>query len=256
MSHKATNWLVDIEGLKAGEFQVLFHLCDCHNSANGCFPSQQYLRSKCNMSNGSINNHLNSLERSGHLRREKRFDKKTFQQKTTFYIFSFEQEFGKKPSPDIGVGAVSKKQAIPSPNLGQSRLHILETNQVIEPVSNDGDSAREEILLVSGHDRTGITATGRLVGGLEDMSEVQRWRSDLGLTQFEILAVIKDVMRRASITAPNSLKYFQRPMREYAAQKNKPPLTAIEGGRSNGSGCQTDEQLRDQIERAASGSFV
>lgn len=134
------------------------------------------------MSNGSVNSHLKTLEAKAFLRHEKRFEKAAFQRKFTRYFSSFEPEFARKPTPNFGVGANSKKPAKPTPKNGKSQLQYLETNQVIEPVRNDGDSAREEILLAFGHDRTGITATGGLVGGLEDMSEIDRWCEDLRLS--------------------------------------------------------------------------
>lgn len=44
MSHKATHWLASLDptDMTHGEFRVLFHLCDCHNPSQGCFPSQVY----------------------------------------------------------------------------------------------------------------------------------------------------------------------------------------------------------------------
>lgn len=131
MSHKATGWLSDVTDVTPSEFRILFILCDCHNPSKGCFPSQGYLQTKSGMSNGSINNQLNSLEKKGLISRERRIDPKTRQRKSTKYTLGFEIE---KPTPNIGEGAISNPDPKPSPNNGQSHLQILETNLVIEPV--------------------------------------------------------------------------------------------------------------------------
>ncbi|WP_156209855.1 helix-turn-helix domain-containing protein [Pseudorhodobacter wandonensis] len=75
MSHKATKWFAGIDPplLKAGEFRVLFHLCDCHNSnkapRRACYPSQEKLIEKTALSNAGLNKCLNSLEKAGHFNR-------------------------------------------------------------------------------------------------------------------------------------------------------------------------------------------
>lgn len=131
MSHKATGWLSDVTDVTPSEFRILFILCDCHNPSKGCFPSQGYLQTQSGMSNGSINNQLNSLEKKGLILRERRIDSKTRQRKSTMYILQFEI---RKPSPDIGERSVSNPDPKPSPNNGQSQLQLLETNYVKEPV--------------------------------------------------------------------------------------------------------------------------
>ena len=143
MSHKATSWLADLDpGLvSASEFRVLFHLCDCHNPAKGCFPSQEYLRKHAAVSNGTVNNALNSLEEKGLLERVKRFDEKTRRQLSTHYILGFEIEAQQHPTPKIGDGAVSNSGAEPTPEKSQSRLQPVGDKPVKEPVKKH---AREE----------------------------------------------------------------------------------------------------------------
>ncbi|WP_421998180.1 helix-turn-helix domain-containing protein [Roseovarius confluentis] len=146
MSHKATNWLAEIDPVKLGasEFRVLFHLCDCHNASQGCFPSQAYLRDRAGVSNGTVNNVLNSLEQKGLIQRHQSRDGKTKRQCPTRYILGFEMEKAQvpspksgdgklpKPSPKSGDGAVSNSEADPSPISGPTRLQP--TGE--EPVSN------------------------------------------------------------------------------------------------------------------------
>jgi hypothetical protein len=146
MSHKATSWLSCLEPdmLGASEFRVLFHLCDCHNASAGCFPSQAYLRERAGVSNGTVNNVLNSMEEKGLIKRHQTRDGRTKRQNPTRYILGFEMQEpqeptpksgdGNKPdpSPKSGVGAVSNLEADPSPKKRQSRLQP--TGE--EPVSN------------------------------------------------------------------------------------------------------------------------
>jgi hypothetical protein len=147
MSHKATGWLTDVTDVTPSEFRILFILCDCHNPSKGCFPSQGYLQTKSGMSNGSINNQLNSLEDKGLIERKRRIDPTTKQRMSTVYILGFDIA---KPTPDIGEGAISNPNPKPSPKNGQSQLQLLETNYVNEsgkePVRKSARSIVRDIL--------------------------------------------------------------------------------------------------------------
>lgn len=169
MSHKATNWLASLSAADLGnsEFRVLFHLCDCHNPSNGCFPTQAYLLDACAISNGTLNNALNSLEAKGFIRRHRERDGRTRRQKPTRYILGFEMGCesdpspktgdgsgskpspktggGRKanPSPKTGGGPVSKKGGKPSPKKGATRLQPTGEVTCKEPVNNqssDGEA--------------------------------------------------------------------------------------------------------------------
>lgn len=139
MSHKATSWLAELTGLTASEFRVLFHLCDCHNPSKGCFPQQSYLIDKAEVSNGTLNNVLSSLEEKGFLRRVRRVDDASKRQLSTLYILGCDDE----PSPGIGDGAVSKKRAEPSPIFDESRLQPTGDKPVIGTGKGTGKGARE-----------------------------------------------------------------------------------------------------------------
>ena len=154
MSHKATNWLSSLPATDLGnsEFRVLFHLCDCHNPAQGCFPTQAYLLDMCGISNGTLNNALNSLEAKKLIKRHKSWDGKTRRQKPTRYILGFDHSKAqvltpntgdgkrRKPSPKTGVGAVSKLGGDPSPIPGGSRLQPTGEVTCKEPVINQGEA--------------------------------------------------------------------------------------------------------------------
>ena len=174
MSHKATNWAIEQRGLKPAVKLLLWHLCDRHHPDNGCFPSQETLADDCEMARSSINRHLDELERLGLLRRERRVDPQKRRQKSTRYIFAFEDDFGgttppeagggapstgpsgggatetagvasdghsagadvQKPCLNLGHGAVSQKQQKPCPKKRKSRVSNWDTNPVREPVMN------------------------------------------------------------------------------------------------------------------------
>ena len=144
MSHKATSWLSEQTGLSASEFRVLFHLCDCHNPAKGCFPTQEYLIEKCEVSNGTLNNALNALEQRGFLKRIGRHDPETKKRRPTFYILGFDLGKPQEPSPEIGDGAISKKTAKPSPIFGKSHLQPTGDKPVIGTCNRTSKHAREE----------------------------------------------------------------------------------------------------------------
>lgn len=74
MSHAATNWAIKQRGLKPTTRIVLWHLSDCHNPAQGCFPSQKYLADACEVDERTVRRHLNYLEESGLISRQKRLN--------------------------------------------------------------------------------------------------------------------------------------------------------------------------------------
>lgn len=162
MSHKATQWLasLDAQSVNSGMFRVLFHLCDCHNPSDGCFPSQKYLANATGLSNGGLNNALKSLEQTGLISRHRRVDQKTRKQRPTRYLLAFEKGFSlskptpesgdgncRKPTPESGDGSDSTLGPIPSPLSGQSRLHSTGDKPVREPVKNQRARKSEPSLL-------------------------------------------------------------------------------------------------------------
>lgn len=146
MSHRATTWAIERRGLKPATKIVLFALADRHNPDLGCFPSQARLADDCEMSRSSINNHLDTLEKAGLLRRVQRRNSETNKQLSTRYVLGFEPDFEPsekvlerdEPSPEFGHGndekAVSKNDDKPCPKNGASRVQNLDTNLVREPV--------------------------------------------------------------------------------------------------------------------------
>lgn len=97
MSHKGTNWAVTVRGISCAEARVLFHLSDCHNPVEGCFPSQEYLAEACEIDERSVRRHLISLRAKGHVNwTEKRNGK---YRENNRYSLAFEAGF-KPADPD------------------------------------------------------------------------------------------------------------------------------------------------------------
>lgn len=152
MSHKATSWLSEVgpERMSNAEFRVMFHLCDCHNPSQGCYPSQSYLRDATGLSNGGLNKALSNLEQNGLIKRNRQVEEKTQRRQSTRYILGFEFNGAQEPTPLSGEGskgeqiavptplsgegAISTLSADPSPLRAQSHLHPSGDKPVIEPV--------------------------------------------------------------------------------------------------------------------------
>ena len=90
MSHKATNWAFEQQGVKPSAKLVLLCLADRHNPDKGCFPSQETLAIDACMSRRSVNDQLNILENLGLIVRKQRIDPATGKHKSTEYLLNFE----------------------------------------------------------------------------------------------------------------------------------------------------------------------
>ncbi|GHE88469.1 helix-turn-helix domain-containing protein [Aliiroseovarius zhejiangensis] len=136
MSHKATHWLAGIEParLTHGEFRVLFHLCDCHNPSQGCFPKQAYLRDKTGLSNGGLNNALAALEEKRLILREKTYDKAKKKRGPTHYILGCDEDLTQDLTPLNGDSPNSTFQPNLTPLSGQTYLHSGGVSIKEEPV--------------------------------------------------------------------------------------------------------------------------
>ena len=131
MSHKATNWAWGQRGLTPAQKLVLMCLADCHNPANGCFPTQQFIADECEISRRSVNTHLEFLEQQGLITRLSSIDPDTYQQRPTRYHLAFEDGFR------VGTDLVDKSatrvqdlQTEPCAKSANSRVQNLHTNPV------------------------------------------------------------------------------------------------------------------------------
>lgn len=93
-----------------------------------------------------------------------------------------------------------------------------------------GPSLRERILVACNADPvSGLTGpNGGVLGTRSDMHAVDRWRSDLGLDDQVIVAIIREVMARKRDGPPARLSYFNRAMQREAGSRNQPKLEPID----------------------------
>lgn len=82
---------------------------------------------------------------------------------------------------------------------------------------------REQILEAMGLSPSGVTQSGRFVGGQGDMAEVKRW-SALGLTHAQQLTAIREAMAGKRDGAPSSFRYFTPIMARLAGDLARPEL--------------------------------
>jgi hypothetical protein len=65
-------WAFKQRGLTDAQFRLLVVLADCHNPARGCFPTQDYLSTECEMSERKVRDTLHALEQRGLISSERR----------------------------------------------------------------------------------------------------------------------------------------------------------------------------------------
>ncbi len=112
MSHKANYWLAQLDPtlVKAGAFRVLFHLCDHHNDerdpTRACFPSQETLRARTGMANGTLNSALAQMEEAGLLRRVRSTIPGT-RTRRTYYVLGCDFAAVEEQTPKSGVSSAN-----------------------------------------------------------------------------------------------------------------------------------------------------
>lgn len=102
-----------------------------------------------------------------------------------------------------------------------------EPNKIDDDSAGEGLTFRERIMVAAGHDASGITANGKIVGGRVEFTEFDKARTDLGLSEQEAVEVVKETASRKRDGPAGSLRYFTDPLRQYAGAKNSPAVTAI-----------------------------
>ncbi|MCW1931739.1 helix-turn-helix domain-containing protein [Pararhodobacter zhoushanensis] len=115
MSHVATSWAFGQRGLKPSAKLVLLTLADCHNPAHGCFPTQAFLASTCELNRDTVNVQLALLEERGLIRRFRSIDPRTKRQRPTRYKLAFEDDFG---DPDEGAASPVRPAPVGGPKAG------------------------------------------------------------------------------------------------------------------------------------------
>lgn len=86
---------------------------------------------------------------------------------------------------------------------------------------------RERVLVAAGHNASGLTADGKVVGNRAEWAEFEKARSDLHLSAEDVLAVVRETANQKRDGPPGSLKYFIPSMRKFAGARDAPPVSAI-----------------------------
>lgn len=230
MSHVATHWLATVPptDLTHGEFRVLFHLCDCHNPAHGCFPKQAHLMAVTGLSKSGLNKALGALVEKGLLERHASRDPRTNRQNPTRYILGFEILEPQEPGPLSGPG----NDEAGSTTVDSGRVHYGGPYIDAEPVREE--PVREEEERVSARGETsfedffaellavfGFPADQDLPvwwQGQGARMHVSRWLEALGLSEDQVLDVARR-FRAQKPDLPQGPKALDRAMEREA----KPP---------------------------------
>ncbi|MEO9297583.1 helix-turn-helix domain-containing protein [Devosia alba] len=160
MSHEATNWAVKQKGLRPIAKIVLWHLADCHNPVQGCFPTQDYLAGEAEVSRASVNRILTELEHAGIIRRDQQIDPETRRQLPTRYRLAFEKDFEPLHVDARVSGLDTEENAVPCLKIGKSR------------VSKSADSVSHSSETLTSKITSNLTGNGQASVSLDDVWEV------------------------------------------------------------------------------------
>lgn len=139
MSHKASNWLSELpaDAMSGGEFRVMFHLCDAHNSKRdphtACFPQQEALRKATGLSNGGLNRALNRLEEAGFIMRVRATEPDS-PVRRTYYILGCDLDDAQEQTPLSGDRANSTFEGWQTPLFEGANSTPVELHIKDEPV--------------------------------------------------------------------------------------------------------------------------
>lgn len=104
----------------------------------------------------------------------------------------------------------------------------------------DDDSAgadltfREKVLVAAGHDASGVTANGKIVGNGPDFMRFDKARRELSFSEGDALEIVAQTMRQKGDGPPSSLSYFVPPMQKIAGIRDAPAVSAIIPQQVNG----------------------
>jgi hypothetical protein len=145
MSHAATNWAFNqpeaFRDMKPAEWAVLMVLADCHNPIKGCFPSQQYICSKTNLTERAVRDHLVRLKGRGLINWDA--GRENGKRGSNRYRLAFEADFQPAESAGRSTGKIEHEQPA---EIDTDNRQILPPNPVREPLKEperEGAGERE-----------------------------------------------------------------------------------------------------------------
>lgn len=239
MSVRLMAAVFESETLGPTERLIMLALADHADDKGRCYPSIERLCQRTGLSQRAIQTNIRKLTESGYIVVQHGGGKG----RANVYLVranpATDAGYGNEnPAPDAGYKPRTKCRVS-----GQTP-HLLRSNPAADApqpsgtIIGGGDTRarelpdyqnrtlRERLLAACGADPvSGLTGpNGRILGTQADMAEVDRWRSDLGLSDDQIAAMIADVMARKRDGPPSSLTYFRAAMQRLAAEMAQPAL--------------------------------
>lgn len=136
----------------------------------------------------------------------------------------------------------------------QPRMHP--TQQPNNPTYLDDDdsagevlSLRERVLVAAGHDASGVTANGKIVGSAADFQAFSKAVSDLSLDDDTAVALVGEAAGRKRDGPATSLKYFIPPLQQFAGARDAPAVVPAAGHQRQGVGYTMPKVNFDEIYR-------
>lgn len=231
MSHAATKWAFDQpevhRDMKPSEWAVLMVLADCHNPVNGCFPSQDYICSKTNLSDRAVRNQLGKLRERKLVAWEAA--REEGRRGSNRYSLSFEEDFlpanpaGSQPEESAGSSTGKIEHEQPA-NFDQSNRQNLPTNPVREPVREPVDeTAREVSSAEEGQLRQAAGASINAAHpNLLVMATPLRWKAAGMDWAADVLPAIRAASARSPPGRVRSWDYFTEAIADYHKTRTAP----------------------------------
>ncbi len=148
MSHAATKWAFDqpelYRDMKPSEWAVLMVLADCHNPIYGCFPSQEHICSKTNLTERAVRDQLARLRERGLINWD--MHRENGRRGYNRYALGFEPGFQPAISADSTTGKIEHELPAKSDSFNRQNLppnHVIEP--VKEPLREAGTSEKEDL---------------------------------------------------------------------------------------------------------------
>ena len=235
---------------------VLLCLCWHADHRGVAWPGRQTIMEWTNAGESAVKNGIKSLVKTGEIEVLKQGGGRA---RSNLYLVRVGLQATQTGQNKPGLeNPVSNKTGQNKPGFQTERGHILPekgSEYDPEPSKNrhrgggGGDARdlttfREDLLSACGADPVSglVDGNGSMLGKRDQMEVAERWKSDLGLTEPEILSCITDTLARKRDGPPRSLTYFTPAMQRLAADlaeaRTKPmtpaPLKAIPGGRHDG----------------------
>ena len=238
MSIKVMSAVWDIEGIDSSECLVLIALADHADDMGRCYPSIARLAKRTKMSGRGVQKVIARLIEKGFVSvspcagqgganlytvtatPEPRSPLNDVHPRTTFTTPL--NPVRKTPEP----GSPKPSRTITEPSTAARETKVA---AVVSEGSLD-DSRREQVLILMGCTKAGVTPQGRFTGTTNDQVEIAKW-DELGLSRAEQDGVIRDMLAKQRIKSPgfmpNRWSWFTAGMTDLASAKKSRPITSI-----------------------------